>query len=236
MAKIAPTTITLDPTQTLTLNLKPNPELSSQTVALVALADRVAVTSFADSVEASAFLARVQHLRRWVTGIYKDAKGPLTVAKRTLDAQEKALLVPLAEAEQRVMGLIVAFTAAQAAAQAAREAAALTQHLAGAPVEITAPAPVAVIDGMQSRTTYSATVTDVRALVLAVAGQLLLETPGATKVTQGWLRRVCAPTPQCTLALLEPAAPALNALARALRTDLAVPGTTLASITTLVAR
>ena len=211
MAKIAPTTITLDPTQTLTLNLKPNPELSSQTVALVALADRVAVTSFADSVEASAFLARVQHLRRWVTGIYKDAKG-------------------------RVMGLIVAFTAAEAAREAAREAAALTQHLAGAPVEITAPAPVAVIDGMQSRTTYSATVTDVRALVLAVAGQLLLETPGATKVTQGWLRRVCAPTPQCTLALLEPAAPALNALARALRTDLAVPGTTLASITTLVAR
>ena len=111
MARIAPTTITLDPAQTVTLDLKPNPELSSQTTALVALADHVVVRTPADSVEASAFLARVQHLRRWVAGIYKDAKTPLTTAKRTLDAQERALLVPLAEAEQRVMREIVSFQA-----------------------------------------------------------------------------------------------------------------------------
>ena len=220
MAQIAPTRVTLTPADTLTLNLKPNPELSSQTTALAALAGHVVVRSPDDSVEASAFLARVQHLRRWITGIYKDAKQPLTTAKRTLDAQEKALLDPLEAAERRVMQLIVAFTAAQDAQRRQLEAVALEAQL----------------DGMQSRTTYSATVTDLRALVLSVAGQLLLETPGATKVTQAWLTKVCAPTPQCTLSLLEASATTLNALARALRTDLSVPGTALASSVTLVAR
>ena len=234
MALIAPTAVTAD---TLTLNLKSNPELSSQTTALVALAGRVVVRSPEDSVEASAFLSKVQHLRRWITGIYKDAKSPLTTAKRTLDAQEKALLDPLEEAERRVMQLIVTFTAAQAVERRQLETAALEAQLAGAPaVALVAPAVVTTIEGMQSRTTYSATVTDLRALVLSVAGQLLLDTPGATKVTQAWLRKVCAPTPQCTLSLLEPSATTLNALARALRTDLSVPGTTLASTVTLVSR
>ncbi len=237
MAQIAPTRVTLTPADTLTLNLKPNPELSSQTTALAALAGHVVVRSPDDSVEASAFLARVQHLRRWITGIYKDAKQPLTTAKRTLDAQEKALLDPLEAAERRVMQLIVAFTAAQDAQRRQLEAVALEAQLAGAePVALPVPAVQTTIDGMQSRTTYSATVTDLRALVLSVAGQLLLETPGATKVTQAWLTKVCAPTPQCTLSLLEASATTLNALARALRTDLSVPGTALASSVTLVAR
>ena len=235
MAQIAPTRVTLTPADTLTLNLKPNPELSSQTTALVALANHVAVRSPEDSVAASAFLSRVQHLRRWITGIYKDAKQPLTTAKRTLDAQEKALLDPLEEAERRVMQLIVTFTAEQVAERRQLAAAALEAQLAGAPA-VALPAVVTTIEGMQSRTTYSATVTDLRALVLSVAGQLLLETPGATKVTQAWLTKVCQPTPQCTLSLLEPSATTLNALARALRTDLSVPGTTLTSTVTLVSR
>ena len=234
MALIAPTAVTAD---TLTLNLKSNPELSSQTTALVSLASHVVVRTPDDSVEASAFLAKVQHLRRWITGIYKDAKAPLTTAKRTLDAQEKALLDPLEEAERRVMQLIVAFTTAQAAERRQLEAAALEAQLAGeAPVAAPEPASQTTIDGMQSRTTYSARVTDLRALVLSVAGQLLLETPGATKVTQAWLTKVCRPTPQCTLSLLEPSATTLNALARALRTDLSVPGAALSSTVTLVAR
>ena len=235
MAQIAPTRVTLTSADTLTLNLKPNPELSSQTTALVALANHVAVRSPEDSVAASAFLSRVQHLRRWITGIYKDAKQPLTTAKRTLDAQEKALLDPLEEAERRVMQLIVTFTAEQVAERRQLAAAALEAQLAGAPA-VALPAVVTTIEGMQSRTTYSATVTDLRALVLSVVGQLLLETPGATKVTQAWLTKVCQPTPQCTLSLLEPSATTLNALARALRTDLSVPGTTLSSTVTLVSR
>lgn len=232
MSLISPTRVTGD---TLTLNLKSNPELSSQTTALVALASRVVVRTPDDSVEASAFLAKVQHLRRWITGIYKDAKAPLTTAKRTLDAQEKSLLDPLEEAERRVMQLIVAFTAAQAAERRQLEAVALEAQLAGEE-PVPAPAAQTTIDGMQSRTTYSARVTDLRALVLSVAGQLLLDTPGATKMTQAWLAKVCQPTPQCTLSLLEPSATTLNALARALRTDLSVPGTALASSVTLVAR
>ena len=154
MARIAPAAVTAD---TLTLNLKSNPELSSQTTALVALASHVVVRTPDDSVEASAFLAKVQHLRRWITGIYKDAKAPLTTAKRTLDAQEKALLDPLEEAERRVMQLIVAFTTAQAAERRQLEAAALEAQLAGeAPVAAPEPASQTTIDGMQSRTTYSA--------------------------------------------------------------------------------
>ena len=92
MALIAPTAVTAD---TLTLNLKSNPELSSQTTALVSLASHVVVRTPDDSVEASAFLPKVQHLRRWITGIYKDAKAPLLTAKKTLDTQEKSLLGPL---------------------------------------------------------------------------------------------------------------------------------------------
>ena len=236
MARIAPTTITLDPAQTVTLDLKPNPELSSQTTALVALADHVVVRTAADSVEASAFLARVQHLRRWVAGIYKDAKAPLTTAKRTLDAQERALLVPLAEAEQRVMREIVSFQAQHQQDHERLESGVVEAQLAGASVALPAPLAVTSIDGMQSRTTYSADVVDFRALVLAVAGQLLLDTPGSTRVTQAWLRAVCRPTPQATITLLEPSAPALHARARALKDDLSVPGVTSSTKTTLVAR
>jgi len=203
----------------------------------VALAERVIVCSPEDSVEASAFLSKVQHLRRWITGIYKDAKAPLATAKKTLDEQEKALLGPLGIAEDRVMQLIVAFTREQTAERVLLAEAALDAQLMGEPGPLLPiPPVVTTIDGMQSRTTYSATVTNLRALVLSVAGQLLLDTPGATKVTRAWLTQVCAPTPQCTLSLLEPSATTLNALARALRTDLSVPGAVLSSTVTLVAR
>ena len=231
MALIAPAL-----NDTLTLNLKPNQELSSQTTALVSLAEQVVVHTPEDSVEASQFLSRVQHMRRWITGIYKDAKAPLLTAKKTLDTQEKSLLGPLEIAEDRVMQLIVAFTRQEAAERALLAAASVQAQLAGAPV-VESPVVVATtIEGMQSRTTYSATVIDLRALVLSVAGQILLDEPGATKVTKTWVTKVCAPTPQSTLSLLEASPAHLNALARALRTDLSVPGTTLTSTVTLVAR
>lgn len=175
-------------------------------------------------------------MRRWITGIYKDAKAPLIAAKKTLDTQEKSLLGPLEIAEDRVMQLIVAFAKQEAAERARVSALAVQAQLAGAPV-VESPVIVATtIEGMQSRTTYSAAVTDIRALVLSVAGQILLDEPGATKVTKAWVTKVCAPTPQSTLSLLEASPANLNALARALRTDLSVPGTTLTSTVTLVAR
>lgn len=111
-------------THTMTLDLKPNPELSSQTKELVSLAEFYTVTTAEESVEASEFLSRIQKLRRWIDGIYKDAKTPLATAKRTLDAQQKALLDPLAQAESRVMQRIVAFTALQNLEREQREHAA----------------------------------------------------------------------------------------------------------------
>ena len=82
---------------------------------------------------------------------------------------------------------------------------------------------------------FAAEVLDLRGLVLAVAAQLLLEVPGSTKVTQRWLTEVCQPTPQATLDLLQVVPAALNRTARALNTDLAIPGVVVASTTTLVA-
>ena len=100
-------------TETMTLNLKLNPELSSQTKELIALAEFYTITTAEESVEASEFLARIQKLRRWIDGIYKDAKSPLATAKRTLDSQQKALLDPLAVAERTVMQRIVDYKTLQ---------------------------------------------------------------------------------------------------------------------------
>ena len=44
------------------------------------------------------------------------------------------------------------------------------------------------------------------------------------------------PTPQCSLSMVEASMPTLNALARALRNDLSIPGVTLEKNITLVAK
>jgi hypothetical protein len=218
-----------------TMDLRQRPGLEKQANDLLAPADSMLVTSESESFAASLYLERIQKLRRWVKSIYSDAKQPLAVAKRTLDAQERALIDPIKQAEKQIMGRILEFTTAQADRELKRLA---DQCLNEALVSVTAPPPPAptVAPGMQRRSTYSATVTDVQALVLAVAGQILLDMPGSTKVTQRWLTKVCRPSPQASLGLLTASAPALNALARALKHDLSVPGTTLSETTTLVAK
>lgn len=195
------------------------------------------VTTVADSIAASRVLAQVQQMRRWVSGIYRDAKAPLGTAKKTLDAQEKALLGPLREAEQQLMAAIVSFQAQERAARMKADAVALDAQLAGGePVPLArASLGATTMAGMQSRTTFAAEVLDLQGLVLAVAGQLLLEVPGSTKVTRRWLTEVCQPTPQATLDLLQAVPSALNRTARALNTDLAIPGVVVTSATTLVA-
>jgi hypothetical protein len=218
-----------------TMDLRQRPGLEKQANDLLAPADAMLVTSESESFAASLYLERIQKLRRWVKSIYSDAKQPLAVAKRTLDAQERALIDPIKQAEKQIMGRILEFTTAQADRELKRLA---DQCLNEALVSVTASPPPAptVAPGMQRRSTYSATVTDVQALVLAVAGQILLDMPGSTKVTQRWLTKVCRPSPQASLGLLTASAPALNALARALKHDLSVPGTTLSETTTLVAK
>ena len=235
MARIAPTTVPAH--QALTVNLNPDPELTSRTTTLISAAAGQTVTTAADSVAASHVLAQLQQMRRWVSGIYRDAKAPLGTAKKTLDAQEKALLGPLREAEQQLMAAIVAFQAQETAARMKADAVALDAQLAGhdSVSLVRAPVGATTMAGMQSRTTFAAEVLDLRGLVLAVAAQLLLEVPGSTKVTQRWLTEVCQPTPQATLDLLQVVPAALNRTARALNTDLAIPGVVVASTTTLVA-
>ena len=220
----------------MTMDLRQRPGLEKQTHDLLAPADSMAVSCESESLAASLYLERIQKLRRWVKSIYTDAKQPLAVAKRTLDAQEKALLTPIKCAEKQIMGRILDFTTAQADREAQRVAAQVDQSLDAetlVPVVAAPPPPPMVSPGMQRRSTYSATVTDVQALVLAVAGQILLDMPGSTKVTQRWLTQVCRPSPQASLGLLTASGPALNALARALKHDLRVPGTTLSETTTL---
>ena len=233
--------------KTVTLDLDPQPELTSQTAELVQLADHIVVANETESVQASAFLKRLQILRRFVTGVYRDAKAPLTTAKRTLDAQEKSLLDPLRRAEADVMGTILTFRNAEEArreeAAAAAVEATVVARLAGAPAP---PAPVlpsaappeTLVEGMVSRSTWTASCTDLRKVVLAVAAQLLLDddTLGATKVTRRWLAKTCSPSPQASLDLLTVSAPRLNALARALRHDLSVPGTIVEERQQLVSR
>ncbi len=219
----------------MTVNLTPNPELRSQTTALIAASRLITIATAEDSLAASEWLARVQKLRRWVTGIYKDARSPLVTAQKQLIAQEKALLDPLAVAERTVMAEILVFTTAQAEAHRALESATVDAVLAGETPAALLPPAEAMTEGMSTRTTYSHEVTDLRALVLAVAGQLLLDAP-ATRSQKAWLIATCQPTTQATLALLEPSASALNNLARALRADLAVPGVQVLTHTTLVAR
>lgn len=236
MASIAPTTVPAP--QALMVNLKAVPELTSRTTELITTASAQTVTTPAESLHASAVLTQVAQMRRWVTGIYHDAKAPLRAAKKTLDAQEKELLEPLRVAERQLMAAIVAFQAQEAAAQMKADAATLdTQLTSRTPVALV-PAPVQAswtVPGMRRCTAYTAKVVDLRGLVLAIAAQLLLNVPGSTKVTRRWLTEVCRPTPQATLDLLQPVPAALNRTAQALNTDLAIPGVVVASTTTLVA-
>jgi phage FluMu protein gp41 len=233
-------------TSTVTVDLDPEPALAGQTEELVALADQVMVTTESESVEASAVLTRVQMLRRFVSGVYKTAKGPLNDAKRRLDGQEKALLAPLRRAESDIMATILAYRNAEqarleAAAAAAVEAT-VEARLNGAPslepVLPAAPAPETLVEGMVARSTWTGTVTDLRKVVLSVAAQLLLDDSSLkmTTVTRRWLTKTCDPSPQASLDLLSISAPRLNALARALRHDLSVPGTAIAENQQLVSR
>tara|TARA_R110001606_G_scaffold246166_2_gene394282 strand:+ start:141 stop:848 length:708 start_codon:yes stop_codon:yes gene_type:complete len=222
-------------TQLMTMDLRQRPDLEKQTRDLLSPADHMTVTSKSESVEASLYLQRVQQLRKWITGIYKEAKQPLTQAKKTLDAQEHALVDPIKVVEQRIIKRLLTYTTAQAALEEQRVSDDLDAQLStpGSAVSLTPTEPFPV-PGMHTRTVHAATVTDLRALALAVAGQLLLDAPGCDERTARWIRDTCKPTPQATIGLLAAAATAVNALARALKSDLDVPGVALTTSTTIV--
>ena len=221
--------------QTLTMDLRQRPGIERQARDLLLLSDAVVVTSSAQSVSASDYLQKLQKLRKFLVGIYKDAKQPLAHAKKTLDQQEHALVDPIKEVEKQVMGKILAYTQATKYLETRRLAAETDRMLDGEALVPTPPSTPPLTPGMHQRSTYSGTVEDLEALVISVAAQILINrSAGETLTPWHWLTTVCKPSPQATLNLLTVSNPDLNALARALKENLDVPGVTLKQTTTLV--
>jgi hypothetical protein len=219
--------------QTLTMDLRQRPGIEREARDLLLLSDAVVVTSSAQSVSASDYLQKLQKLRKFLVGIYKDAKQPLAHAKKTLDAQEHALVDPIKAVEKQVMGKILAYTQATKYLETRRLAAETDRMLEGEDLVPTPPSTPPLTPGMHQRSTYSGTVEDMEALVLSVAGRILLSKPGGSD-REHWLTTVCQPSSQATLSLLTVSNPDLNALARALKDHLDVPGVTLRETMTLV--
>jgi len=239
MPRIAPTPIqTLHPlTITVTADKAQQRILTSDTEKLVAETIDPVVSTTAESVEAQELLRRVQQMQRWVSGIFRTAKAPLTAAKKTLDAEEQALTAPLRDAQARLQAAILAFQTTAHADRMRADAQRLEARLLARPEGSPRPdAPVSLVPRMQCRSTYGADVLDFQQLLLAVAGQILLQKPGMTAVTRRWITAVCHPTPQATIDLLEPGTTALHRLARALKSDLAIPGVAISVSTSLVSR
>ena len=232
MPTITPTVPTA--TQMVTMDLRQRPGIERQTRDLLLLSDAVVVTSSEQSLSASDYLQRLQKMRKWVVGIYKDAKQPLTQAKNTLNEQEHALVDPIKAAEKQVMGKILAYAQAAKYLETRQLAAETDRLLDGEDLVPTVPTAPPLTPGMHQRSTYSATVDDLEALVLSVAAQILISRRGGETLTpRHWLTTVCKPSPQATLSLLT-VSPDLNALARALKDGMDIPGVTLKHTTTLV--
>jgi len=221
--------------QTLTMDLRQRPGIELQSRDLLVLSDAVVVTSPEQSVSASDYLQKLQKLRKFISGIYKDAKQPLAHAKKTLDQQEHALVDPIKAVEKQVMGKILAYTQDAKHLETRRLSAETDRLLDGEDLVPTVPAAPPLTPGMHQRSTYSATVDDLEALVLSVAAQILVNRSGGeTSTPRHWLTTVCKPSTQATLGLLTASNPDLNALARALKEHLDVPGVTLRETMTLV--
>jgi hypothetical protein len=216
-----------------TINLRHDPYLTRSVTVLikeVAETEDYTLTTVADSVAMSGTLARLQQLRRFITGVYSDAKRPLAQAKKTMEAQQRALIDPLKAAEASLTKALLTFQEAQAPMPVP------IQKVNGAlPAPTPTPIPT-LVSGMGDRTHYRAEVTDVKALVVAVAAQLMLTDPAMTmtKVTRRWLMTLA--TPQATLDLVRPDPVPLNSLARALKEDLTIPGVVATQKTILVSR
>ena len=215
------------------MDLRQRPGIERQTRDLLLLSDAVVVTSSEQSLSASDYLQKLQKMRKWIVGIYKDAKQPLTQAKKTLDQQEHALVDPIKAAEKQVMGKLLAYRQATKYLETRRLSAETDRMLEGEDLVPTPPSTPPLTPGMHQRSTYSATVDDLETLVLSVAGCILLSKPGGSK-REHWLTMVCQPSSQATLSLLTVSNPDLNALARALKEHLNVPGVTLRETMTLV--
>jgi len=207
----------------------------SKTEELVAASNMVSVLTQADSESASLTLCSIKKLRVWISGVYADALAPMLLARKTLQKQETDLLLPLSKAEKHLTSELTAFSERQ---RLLREELAKRDMdvilLGGIPesrsVEAVGSSP------LYSRTTYAGRVDDLSALTLSVAAGILLSQPVIPPDVREFLLSRCRPTQQSSLTMLQPSAPEINALARALRNDLDLPGVSIVKNTTLVAK
>lgn len=187
------------------------------------------LTSAEQSRDCTQFLQIVQRKRRAIAAYYTAEKQPLLDQQRTLGKAERDHLKPLKAIEQALNDAVLAFEAAQQPVATLDALEALDET----PAVVPEPTRIA---GTKDVKTWGARVTNIEALILTVAGQILLSEEKnleMTKVTRKWLTDHCQPTFQATISLLRENPSALTALARALKQDLRVPGLTHTTHTTL---
>ena len=185
------------------------------------------LTSAQQSRDCTEFLQIVQRERRAIAAYYTAEKQPLLDQQRALSKAERDHLKPLKSIEQALNDAVLAFEALQQPIATLKALDALDET----PAVVPEPTRIA---GTKDVKTWGATVTNLEALILAVAGQILLsKNLEPTKVTRKWLTTHCQPTTQATMSLLRENPSALTALARALKQDLRVPGLTHTTHTTL---
>jgi hypothetical protein len=106
----------------LTFDLTPDPTITKQSQAILVSATNLQVTTAIECKAASELLARVQRFRRFVSGVYKRARAPLTKAARENAAEEKRTLAPFITLEATIESLIKTYRQQEADTRAAAEA------------------------------------------------------------------------------------------------------------------
>src|SRR5688500_8981236 len=121
MPRRAKAAATSDSGEKIIVELAPNPEIAAQTKSLAAEFATLTITTPAECVEATRYLGRLQKLRRWVDGIFKTAKQPLTTAKKQLDANHNASVQQIRDLEDQVEARILAFQETERQERARRD-------------------------------------------------------------------------------------------------------------------
>lgn len=101
------------------IDIKPNPETKTQSLLLQAEASKIVVTNAEECRLAGEFLVRVQRVRRWADGVYKNAKKPLNKALKELNTAQKADIDPLVAIEKTMTRVIQDFRRAEEERKAA---------------------------------------------------------------------------------------------------------------------
>jgi len=214
----------------ITLTYPDEKQAEQQLIPIVQRAQEIRIRSVEEHEQAQVCLADLAKLRKNVEQMWAFPKRKAHETHKSICDAEARLVRPIKEAESRLSAFIVAWEKHQrkiaedearrlAIEQAKREEEAklnlaVEMEKLGAddatvmqiitdpsePAYVTIQPDLASVSGVHSRTTWRAEVVDKMALIRYVAAN-----PGHAS-------------------LLEPAMPALNALARSLRTGLAVPG------------